>query len=229
MNNFFYILFPFLLLATLNSCRAQTNNLAEFIPKGFVIQQKILGDLNKDGSSDYVLLIKATNKNNIVTNRFEEKVDRNRRGIIILLNKNGKYEKTLQNLSCFSSENEDGGVYTPPELYIEIKKGSLYIHYAHGRYGYWKYTFRYQNSDFELIGYDDSDNFGPLINSETSINFSTKKMLVRKNINTDADGGDEIFEDKWNKLSQEYPILLSEILDFDNLDIFKMFSISNLK
>ena len=38
-----------------------------------------------------------------------------------------------------------------------------------------------------LIGYDSSDNFGPYVNSETSVNFLTAKKLVRENLNKDPD------------------------------------------
>jgi hypothetical protein len=34
--------------------------LSNFVPKGFVISEKITGDLNKDGLTDCVLLIKGT-------------------------------------------------------------------------------------------------------------------------------------------------------------------------
>lgn len=156
-----------------------------------------------------------------LTNRFNQKVDRNRRGIIILFKTENGYQLTNKNFSCFSSENEDGGVYFPPELLIEFNKGNLIIHYSHGRYGFWKYTFRYQDSNFKLIGFDSSSNFGPIINRETSINFLTKKKLIRENTNENAEGnGDEIFKETWSKIEIENLIKLSEIKDFDKLDMY---------
>ena len=189
----------------------------DFIPKGFVLFNTIKGDLDKDGLSDEVLIVKATDKSKIIVNRFEERVDRNRRGIIILLNKRGRYELAIRNLDCFSSENEDGGVYFPPELSVQIEKGNLYIQYSHGRYGYWRYTFRFRNADFELIGYDSSDNFGPRIDRQTSINFLTKKKLVKENTNQNAESGDEVFKEKWSKLPAKPLVKLSQIKDFDDL------------
>ena len=38
------------------------------------------------------------------------------------------------------SLNEDGGVYYPPELAVEIKIAELKFLYGHGRYGYWEYV-----------------------------------------------------------------------------------------
>ena len=213
------LILPFFLL-TILGCKAQDKAPSDFIPKGYAEFEKYFGDLNKDGLDDCVLIIKKTDTANIVTNRFDKKVDRNRRGIVVLFKKEKGYELADKNYSCFSSENEDGGVYFPPELWIKIENEKLYIHYGHGRYGYWEYTFRYQNSNFKLIGYDSSSNRGPVTNTETSINFLTKKKLIKENTNENAEGGDETFKETWNKIKIENLIRLSEIKDFDELDMY---------
>lgn len=191
----------------------------DFLPKGYIVFEKINGDLNKDGIEDCVLVIKGTDTSKVITDEYRGHLDRNRRGIIILFNKNDHYELAVKNYDCFSSENEDGGVYYAPELSVEIKKGNLYIDYAHGRYGYWGFTFRFQNSDFELIGYDESDDHGPVINSETSINFSTKKKRLKVNTNENADSGEEVFKTTSKKINIDRLIKLSEIKDFDEVDM----------
>ena len=201
-------------------CYAQESEPSDFIPTGYTEFETYFGDLNKDGQKDCVLIIKKTDTTNIVTNRFDERVDRNRRGIIVLFRNGSDYHLADKNYDCFSSENEDGGVYFPPELWIEFERGNLIVHYGHGRYGFWKYTFRFQNSNFELIGYDQT-NGGVVINSETSINFLTKKKLIRENTNENADGGDEVFKDTWNNIEIENLIKLSEIKDFDELEMYK--------
>ena len=218
MNKSLKIL-PFFLLIIFG-CKAQRNNPSDFIPKDYVEFEKYFGDLNKDGLDDCVLIIKKIDRTNIFTNRFDKKVDRNRRGIIVLFKTKNGYQFADKNYNCFSSENEDGGVYFPPDLWIEIKKEKLYIHYGHGRYGYWEYTFRFQNSNFELIGNDSSSNRGPVTNTETSINFLTKKILIKKNTNENAEGGDETFKETWNNIEIENLIKLSEIKDFDELDMY---------
>lgn len=209
-----------LFLLTILSCKAQDKEPSDFIPKGYAEFKKYSGDLNKDGLEDCVLIIKKTDSTNVVMNRFDKKVDRNRRGIIVLFKNANGYELADKNLECFSSENEDGGVYFAPELWIEIKDNKLYIHYGHGRYGYWKYTFRFQKSNFELIGYDSSSNRGPVTNRETSINFLTKKKLTKENTNENAEGGDEIFKENWYDIEIDNLIKLSEIKDFDELDMY---------
>ena len=193
-------------------------NPTAFIPAGYVLFSETDGDLNKDGVSDKVLLVKATDMGAFVVNDFGERVDRNRRGIIILFKKGNQYELALKNLNCFSSENEDGGVYYAPELSLEIGKGNLYVNYAHGRYGYWKYTFRYRNSDFYLIGYDNSEG-GAVVEQETSINFLSKKKQMKVNVNENAEGGDEVFEETWTNIVVTKLMKLREVKDFDNLEL----------
>lgn len=206
------------------------NKPSDFVPKGYVIHKyeggisagewdEIKGDLNKDGLEDVVLIIKGTDKSKIIQHEYRGKLDRNRRGIIVLFNKEDHYELAAKNYDCFSSENEDGGVYFAPELYLEIKNGNLYINYGHGRYGNWGYTFRAQNGDMEMIGYDSYSSRGPVPQSEVSINFLTKKKLTRDNLNKDDDGDNyvEKYQDTWEKIKVEKLTKLSEIKDFDGL------------
>lgn len=215
----------YILMALAINTFGQTNqkkNPIDFLPKGYVVFEKILGDLNKDGADDCVLIIKGANKKQIIKDEYRGELDQNRRGIIILFNKNGYYEAGIKNYNCFSSENEDGGVYYAPELTVEILKGNLLIHYAHGRYGAWKYIFRYQNADFDLIGYDAShktDFESDYVSfDEESINLLSKKKLTRKVIKIDADGK-ESYKDSWKNIVIIKPVKLSEVDDFDKLHI----------
>ncbi len=202
-------------------CQAQHRAPSDFIPENYKEFETIYGDLNKDGLEDCVLIIKKVDTTQIMVNQYDKKVDRNRRGIIVLFKNENGYQLADQNLDCFSSENEDGGVYFPPELWINIKDNKLHVHYGHGRYGYWDYTFRFQNSNFELIGYDSSSNRGPVTLRETSINFLTKKKLVKVNTNEDSEGGDENFEETWSDIEIDHRIQLSQIKDFDALDMYQ--------
>ena len=130
------------------------------------------------------------------------------------------YQVATENLACFSSENEDGGVYFAPELGVSIVNGVLNLHYAHGRYGYWTYKFRYQNGDFELIGYESSENRGPVVLREISANLSTKRMRVRENTHPGSDGNSEDkFTETWTTISLSRRITLKTVKDFDELDV----------
>ncbi|WP_245583670.1 hypothetical protein [Salinimicrobium xinjiangense] len=89
--------------------QAQNKETTHFIPDGYSLFKEYTGELNNDGLEDSVLIVKNTKKENVIIDRGEE-VDRNRRGIIVLFNKEDHYELVAENLNCFSSENEDGGV-----------------------------------------------------------------------------------------------------------------------
>lgn len=192
---------------------------AEFVPAGHIIFSEIQGDLNNDNQPDYVLITKGTNKNDVIKHEYRGELDRNRRGIIIAIKNNDHYDLILRKLDCFSSENEDGGVYYAPELDVSIDKGNLLFHYAHGRYGYWRYKFQYRNQDFQLIGYDASSNHGPVIEREVSINFIAKKEKIRENTNQYAEGGDEKFKETWKKFTLPRLIRLREISNFDDFNV----------
>ncbi len=194
---------------------------ADFLPKGFVLFDEVQGDLNNDGMDDDILIIKGTEKGKVIADETRGKLDRNRRGIIVLLKtRDNSYKLVVENKSCFSSENEEGGTYYAPELEVYAEKGNLFVHYAHGRYGYWKYTFRLKGPDFQLIGYDASDNRGPVVNNETSINYLTGKMEYKENTNPNADSGEEVFRETWSKIPVQKPIMLSQIKNFDTLEAY---------
>ncbi|MGL5110776.1 MAG: hypothetical protein ACRC7J_17205 [Vibrio ordalii] len=202
-------------------------NPLDFVPHGYVVFEKIKGDLNKDSQADIIIVVKGTDKRNVIVDEYSgDELDRNRRGIIIAFKNGDRYELALENLSCFSSENEPGGAYFAPELSMSAENGILQIGYGHGRYGYWSYKFRYQNASFELIGYDRSEDRGPIVERMTSVNLSTRKLLIKENINEEAQGGgDEVYEETWKRFSLTTPFTLKEVKDFDDLDVSKLYKI----
>lgn len=193
-------------------------NPTDFLPKGYTLFETINGDLNKDGLTDWVYIIKATDTNRIIKDQHNKQVDQNRRGIIVVFQKSGYYELAVKNYACFSSENEDGGVYFAPDLAVDIKDNTLLIHYGHGRYGYWEYRFQYQDSDFELISYVSSEG-GPVIKKETTIDFESQKKQEKVNTNASAKGGDEVFKATSETINSDKLIKLSAIKDFDALRV----------
>ena len=166
----------------------------EFIPDGYVLFSGCEGDLNKDGKPDVVLMIKGTEESKWVDHEYRGRLDRNRRGLVILFKRDGGYELIAENDECFSSENEDGGIYDAPELELYIIKNTLHIYFAHGRYGCWNYIFRYQNNDFELIGYNHNRCIRCVTYYNLDINFSTRTRVYEENLNADDDEKEERFK-----------------------------------
>jgi hypothetical protein len=206
--------------------KTKAKNPEELVPGDQTVFDKIIGDLNRDGREDCVIITKETDEEAFVMDEYRGVLDRNRRGILIAFNKGEYYETALVKESCFSSENEDGGVYYAPELGIDIEKNNLKIHYSHGRYGWWQYIFRYRNNHFELIGYDEFNNRGPVTERIVSVNFLTKKEQTSKNTNPDAEGGDEVFDETWKDIVLPNGLVkLSEIVSFDAFDVSRTYTV----
>ena len=190
----------------------------EFVPKGYTLFQQYKGDLNKDGKPDVVLMIKGTEESKWVDDENRGRLDRNRRGLIILFKRKNGYEQILRNDTCFSSENEDGGIADAPELELEISKNTLQIYFAHGRYGCWNYIFRYQNNDFELIGYNHNRRIRLVTYYNLDINFTKRTRVYEENLNADGDEKEERFKVTKSKIRRKKLIKLSEIADIDKLN-----------
>ena len=189
-----------------------------FIPKGYVFFSRCVGDLNNDGEPDMVLMVKGTDKSKWVNDGQRGRLDRNRRGLIILFKRDGGYELIAENDECFSSENEDGGMYYAPELTLDINKNCLLRKYAHGRFGNWQYTFGYHNNDFELIGYYHNRCIRYATYYNLDINFHTCIRVYEENLKVYDKDGNEEFKVTKTKIKRRKPIKLSEIADFDKLN-----------
>ena len=53
---------------------------SDFLPEGYVIVERINGDLNKDRLVDCILIIKGTDKSKIIKDEYRGELERNRRG-----------------------------------------------------------------------------------------------------------------------------------------------------
>ena len=143
------------------------------LPKQTTLYDAIKGDLNKDDIEDVVVVTQETFKEkfmplsdgcdeSIKDDKWCQIVNKNRRGIVILLSNGDKYEAVVTKRDIFESPNEDGGAYFPPELAVEIKNSELKFFYSYGKYGYWEYVFALDGKDFRLVKYLSNVNNGPV-------------------------------------------------------------------
>ena len=106
------------------------------LPKQTELYDAIKGDLNKDGIEDVAVVIQETFKDKFLPfsegcdestkdDKWCQIVNKNRRGIVILLSNGDKYEAVVTKRDIFESPHEDGGVYDPPELAVEIENSEL--------------------------------------------------------------------------------------------------------
>jgi len=175
----------------------KTKNPAALVPTGYKILQEVNGDLNKDALEDYIFVIAG-------------KQDESRRGIVIAFNKGEDYENTFENRDIFSY-NKDETAYVP-DVEVVIKKGVFDIKIGERCGGgaicrLYNYRFRYQNSDFELIGYEASEYGGGNVLGGISINFLSNKMQITENKN-----------ETWNDIVIKEPIKLRKMVSFGDGD-----------
>lgn len=197
-----------------------SDNIIDFIPKGYIIVEQIEGDLNKDNIEDMVLIIVDTTIMYKINTGDQNASVNNPKGVIVLLRDADRYKLLSINTTCLPAENEESGNYMAPDLTCEIENENLLISFGHGRYGYTRYKFKWMDKDLVLVGYDESSSLGPIIQHEMSINFLAKKKLKRNNINKDYEGDNyvEKFEDSYEDIADQKLIKLSEIKDFEALD-----------
>ena len=153
----------------------------------------IKGDLNKDGIDDVAVVTQETFKEKFMPfsdgcdestkdDKWCQIVNKNRRGVVILLSNGDKYEAVVTKRDIFESPNEDGGAYFPPELVVEIKNSELKFFYSYGKYGYWEYVFALDGKDFKLVRYFSSVNNGPKPEHIVKMDFINHRLEKSANL-----------------------------------------------
>lgn len=163
------------------------------LPKQTELYDAIKGDLNKDGIEDVAVVTQETFKDKFLPfsegcdestkdDKWCQIVNKNRRGIVILLSNGDKYEAVVTKRDIFESPNEDGGAYFPPELAVEIKNSELKFFYSYGKYGYWEYVFALYGKDFRLVKYLSNVNNGPVPEYIVQMDFVNHRLYKSVNL-----------------------------------------------
>jgi hypothetical protein len=126
--------------------------ITDFIPAEYDTLVTASGDLNKDKSSDYAIVLKSK-KEETFDPSINDSDSLPSRLLIILFKSDKGYRlagKTDKLIMC----SQCGGIFGDPFEGIEIVNGILTVNHYGGSAWRWSYThkFRYQQNDFYLIG-----------------------------------------------------------------------------
>ncbi|MCV9931584.1 hypothetical protein OIU80_04765 [Flavobacterium sp. LS1R47] len=151
----------FLLVFITSSLIAQKNNQKD----KFVVQiKKVKGDLNKDNLADLVVVTQDT-----INEKAPYKVE------VFFAQPNGAFKQIVSTTKAIDNQYPEGknGYYNGNSFYdITIEKGILTIKNELTR-GNFEHKFRYQNNNFELIGFSEVYSDGQGTMGMVDFNLST--------------------------------------------------------
>ena len=175
----------------------------KIVPEGWE-HEEALGDLNKDGVKDLVVLAKPNFKENMQTRDDGYEYNFNPYILAIYFGQaEGDFKQWKQYENLFEPDSE----WTTNDVDVEItERGTLNISTSFfasaGSYGtnQTKYTFRFQNGDFYLIGKESTDmmrNTGEM--TTVSENYLTwKRQTIKDNAFEDV-----VQKETWSKLTKQ--------------------------
>lgn len=142
------------------------------IPENYSIMDSVSGDLDKDGINELVVAYNTKT----ATEEFES-VPRE----LIIYKRKGEQWIAWKKSNQVLLGSRDGGIMGDPFVGMEIKRGALFVNHYGGSAWRWGYTdvYRYQNSEFYLIGYNST--WGHHCDELTTMdcNLSTGKINVK--------------------------------------------------
>lgn len=157
------------------------------IPKQYQPIKEVLGDLNKDGINEKVVVYNMTDK--------EDDINGINREVIIFRKDKDKWVVWQRSANAVGN-SKDGGMMGDPFEDIEIKNGVLLIDQSGGSSWKWAHTdkYRYRNNQFELIGY--TSHYGKPCEYWVDVDFNvmTGQFNVSKEYEKCGDTGQEVYK-----------------------------------
>ena len=191
----------------------------DLVPQGWKLERLVTGDLNKDDRDDAVLVLHQADPANILKTEWapDQPVDTNPRIIAVALGDEGAgYRLVLQNhdlIPRITSSTESDPLSEAGEVTIDrgnLKVVLFYFSSAGGSdMGHTTFRFRYENSDFRLIGYDNTNVHRMTgVMTETSVNLLTRKVIIK----TGSIENDEV-KTSTRKLKAGQPVTIADVGD----------------
>ena len=163
---------------------SKEQSIDNFIPENWILIDTAYGDLNKDNVSDVAIVVRNTDKKNIILNDGDS-VNNNPYSLIILFKdqSTNTYKQTIKNDKFIP--HDDAIPKHGPFSAITVVNGNLRIELATvfdvgtHYFSSVNYLFRHQDNDFALIGAETSfTNKADGKTEDYSINFLTKKYSI---------------------------------------------------
>ncbi|MFK7843084.1 MAG: hypothetical protein AB8B54_12535 [Sphingorhabdus sp.] len=236
MKRGFWLFAPILLLANTDDLAGDesrvdplplsTASVQGFVPDGWYLERSVVGDLNADGLSDIVLIMRQNDPKLLIDNEGlgRDRYDSNPRTILVALKQSdGGYLRIAHNdqiIPVISSATMDDPIGDAGDGSLSLVKGVMRL-----RIGFWAsagawqmfnrtFSFRLNDRRLRLIGYDNyyvHRGSGEL--KTTSINYLTRR---KKSQNGSIE--DTHVPEVWSKISRKPLILFDNIgdgFDFD--------------
>ncbi len=189
----------FLILLQLNSFAQQKNAKLNFDYK--IIE--VVGDLNKDSLPDKVIVTQDT-----LNEKAPYKIE------VFFKEPNGKFKLIVSSTKLIEAQYPDGrdGYFTGTAFSeVTIIKGILSVNMELLR-GHFEHKFRYQNGNFELIGFSEVFSDGQGVMTTTDFNLSTG-IRIEKSERYDTD---KLLSLKKKKILIRPLPKLQDIVPFEN-------------
>ena len=176
----------------------QATSAQGFVPAGWTLEKNLSGDLNRDGIPDLVLVLRAQDAANIIKHNTmgANPLDTNPRILAVAFGRKtpAGYTLAMQDHTLIPRRTMPNIDDPLEEGDVMIERGTLRVKLGFfASAGSWTasmttFTFRHQNGQFELIGYD---RYETMRNSgettDVSINYTTRKVSIAKgSIENDA-------------------------------------------
>ena len=159
-----------------------------FVPKGWRLEHRVDGDLNKDGKPDAVLVLRDNDPANIIDNdgMGPDRFDTNPRMLAVLFAQPSGYSLALENHTLIPrADNPVMDDYLDGDDAVQVRRGAFTVSlHSWASAGTWytsstTFTFRHQDGCFRLIGYDSNEaHRGSGETTVTSVNYATGKATV---------------------------------------------------